>query len=216
MEKNVSPIEGEAARRSVTAVAPTGSVTSYVLVTLDAAANLPDVYRTLYFQEHVLFCDAIKGDYDLVLLVEAESNEKLREIVKTKINAATGVAGVSLLTVETPQVGEGVVNIMGSAANVPRRGAQEGEVYADMTAKAGASSYVIFEIEKEKLEAIYPVLYFNEQVVYCDFTRGKYDIVVLMKAASFVEIEHTIRTRFKPLDGVLRIKEWPIITLIET
>ena len=70
-------------------------------------------------------------------------------------------------------------------------------------------------IEKEKLEAIYPALYFNDQVVYCDYTRGKYDIVLLMKGTSFSEIETTIRTKFKTLDGVLRIKEWPILTLFE-
>jgi DNA-binding Lrp family transcriptional regulator len=73
----------------------------------------------------------------------------------------------------------------------------------------------MFEIEKEKLEAIYPVLYFNDQVVHCDYTNGKYDIVLLMKGTSFNEIGNTIRTKFKPLDGVLRIKEWPIITLFE-
>jgi Lrp/AsnC ligand binding domain len=217
MEKNALPIKDEAAqRKSVTALAPVGSATNYVLVTLEPAADLPGVYRTLYTQEHVLSCDAIKGDYDLVLLVEAESNDKIREMVETKIKAVSGVAGAALLFVETPVSPEGVINMFGSSGHVPGRAAQEGEMYTDKAAKAGAAAYAIFEIEKEKLEAIYPVLYFNDQVVYCDFTRGKYDIVALMKGSGFAEIEHTIRSRFTPLDGVLRIKEWPIITLIET
>jgi DNA-binding NtrC family response regulator len=36
-----------------------------------------------------------------------------------------------------------------------------------------------------------------------------------MKGTSFSEIKNTIRTKFKTLDGVLRIKEWPILTLFE-
>jgi len=77
------------------------------------------------------------------------------------------------------------------------------------------SSYVLLEIEKEKLEAIYPALYFDDRVVQCDYTRGKYDVVLLMKGSSFSDIGNTIKNKIKPMDGVLRIKEWPIITLFE-
>jgi CheY-like chemotaxis protein len=191
------------------------SVTSYALVTLSPSANLMDVYRALYFQENVLYCDAIRGEYDLVLLVQGESNEKIQEIIDTKIKTVPGVDDASLLTVETPMFGESVVNIMGSVDKALGKDKAEGEIYTDQTARVRASSYVMLEIEQEKLEGIYPVLYFNDQVVYCDYTRGKYDIVALMKGTSFSEIENTIRNKFKPLDGVLRIKEWPIITLFE-
>ncbi len=36
-----------------------------------------------------------------------------------------------------------------------------------------------------------------------------------MKGTSFSKIENTIRTKFKFLDGILRIKEWPILILFE-
>jgi hypothetical protein len=73
----------------------------------------------------------------------------------------------------------------------------------------------MMEIEKEKLEAIYPALYFHDQVVTCDYTDGAFNIVLFMKGTSFADIEHTVRSIFKPLDGVLRIKEFPIITIFE-
>ncbi|HEY3276909.1 MAG TPA: response regulator [Syntrophorhabdaceae bacterium] len=197
------------------AIAPKESVTGYALVTLTPSANLMDVYRSLYFQEDVLYCDAIRGDYDLILLVQAESNDKVREIIETTIKAVPGVADASFLSVETPVFDESVINIMGSVDKALGKDKAEGEMYGDQKARVRASSYVTLEIEKEKLEGIYPVLYFNDQVVYCDYTRGKYDIVALMKGTSFAEIENTIRNKFKSLDGVLRIKEWPIITLFE-
>ncbi len=75
------------------------------------------------------------------------------------------------------------------------------------------SAYVALKINKEKLDTLYPALYFDEQIVYCDYTRGKYDILMLVKGTSASEIGNTIRTKVKPLDGVLSIKVWPIIAL---
>lgn len=65
------------------------------------------------------------------------------------------------------------------------------------------------------MDTIYPVPYSNDQVACGDCNKGKYDVVMLMKGFSFSQIENTIRNMFKPLDGVLRIKEWPIITFFD-
>ncbi|MBI4721283.1 MAG: response regulator [Chitinivibrionia bacterium] len=193
---------------------PAQSTTAYALLTLKADANLMNVYRTLYFQENVVYCDAIRGDFDLVLLLQADTIEGIKAVIDKEITAIPGVADVSLLSVEVPVFGENVHSIIGSVDRALGRDKGE-DVETTQAARIRASSYVMVEIEKEKLEAIYPALYFNDQVVYCDYTRGKYDIVLLMKGTSFSEIENTIRTKFKTLDGVLRIKEWPILTLFE-
>lgn len=195
---------------------PAQSTTAYVLLTLGNDANLLNVYRTIYFQENVVYCDAIRGDYDLVLLLQADTLDGIKEIVDSKIKTIPGVAEASLLSVEVPIFGENVHSIINSVDKALGRDKADEDVNTGQAARVRASSYVVMEIEKEKLEAIYPALYFNDQVVYCDYTIGKYDIVLLMKGTSFSEIENTIRTKFKPMDGVLRIKEWPILTLFET
>lgn len=214
--EEISPARKKAAAPEEAPVAAPAaeSVTDYVLVTLNPRANLMEAYRSLYFRENVLYCDAIRGDYDLILLLQAETHEKIEEIT-AEIRNVPGVSDASLLTVETPLFGENVISIMGSVDKALGKDKEEREVITDQAARVRASSYVLFEIEKEKLEQIYPVLHFDDQIVYCDCTKGKYDIVALMKGTSFTEIEHTIRNKFKPLDGVLRIKEWPIITLFE-
>jgi CheY-like chemotaxis protein len=197
------------------AVAPAQSISAYALVSVDAAANLMGVYQKLYFHENVLYCDAVRGEHDLILLLQADSFGALQEVVNKQIKATPGVAGVSLLPVEAPMFGENVNDIIGSVDKVLGREKGESEVYTNQTARSRTSSYVFLEIEKEKLENIYPALYFDDQVVYCDCTRGTYNMVLLMKGTSFAEIGNTIRTKFKPLDGVLRIKEWPILTLFD-
>jgi DNA-binding response OmpR family regulator len=195
--------------------APAQSMSAYALLSLDSSANLLKVYRKLYFLETVLYCDAIRGDFDIVLLLQAPTFDEIQDVLEKEVRNIEGVADVTLLNVDSPVFGENVVNIMSSVDKALGRDKEEGEVYTSQPARARASSYVMLEIEKEKLEAIYPVLYFNDQVVYCDYVRGKYDLVLLMKGTSFSEIDNTIKNKFKPLDGVLRIKEWPIITMFE-
>jgi DNA-binding response OmpR family regulator len=190
-------------------------VSTYALLSLDSSANLLKVYRKLYFLENVLYCDAIRGDFDIVLLLQAPTFDQIQDVLDKEVKNIEGVADVTLLNVDSPVFGENVVNIMSSVDKALGRDKEEGEVYTSQPARFRASSYVMLEIEKEKLEAIYPVLYFNDQVVYCDYVRGKYDLVLLMKGTSFSEIDNTIKNKFKPLDGVLRIKEWPIITMFE-
>jgi CheY-like chemotaxis protein len=197
------------------ATVPVQSYSAYALVTLDGSANLLDAYRNLYFQENVLYCDAIRGDHDLMLLLQAGTPEEIQEAVETKIKTIEGVTEVALLNVDLPMFGENVVDIIGSVDKALGREKEEGELYTNQTARARTSSYVLLEIEKEKLESIYPALYFDDQVVYCDCTKGKYDIVLLMKGTSFAEIGNTVKNKFKQMDGVLRVKEWPIITLLE-
>jgi CheY-like chemotaxis protein len=191
------------------------SVTTYALVNIESDDNFLKIYRTLYFHENVVFCDAIRGDYDMVMLLQADTVEGIETIVDKDIKKIPGVAEVLLLSVEVPVLGDNVHSMIGYVDKALGREKTSEKLDKSQTAGVKASSYVMLEIEREKLEAVYPALYFNDQVIYCDYTSGKYDIVLLMKGTSFSEIENTIRTKFKTLDGVLRIKEWPILTLFE-
>lgn len=191
------------------------SYSAYALLTLDPSANLMDVYRKLYFSNNMVYCDAVRGGCDLVLLVQAETPEKVGSLIDEEIKTIPGVSEVTTLVVDAPVFADNVVSIIGSVDKALGRDKGEEEIYTGQTSRMRASSYVMLEIEKEKFESIYPILHFNDNVVYSDCTKGKYDIVMLVKGATFADIDNTIKTQIKPLDGVLRIKEWPIITLFD-
>jgi CheY-like chemotaxis protein len=197
-------------------VATAESTSAYALVSLDNSANFLNIYRKLYFHHNVLYCDAIRGDYDLVLLLQASTPDRIREVAEKELKAMEGVAEISLLTVDAPMFGEHVINIMSSVDRALGRDKEENVVATNQAVRPRISSYVMLEIEKEKMEGIYPSLYFNDRVVNCDYTDGRFNIVLLMKGTSFSEIESIIRNRFKTINGVLRIKEYSIITLFET
>jgi CheY-like chemotaxis protein len=191
------------------------STSAYALIRLGKEANLLDIYRTLYYHGNVLYCDATRGDCDMVLLLQAPTLDDIKEVAEKEIKGMKGVAEVSLLPVDAPMLTDNVVSIMGSVDRALGRDKGENVAASNQAARTRVSSYVMLEVEKEKMEGIYPALYFNDQVVNCDCTDGRFNVVLLVKGTSFSEIEAAVRNKFKAIDGVLRIKEYPIITLFE-
>lgn len=191
------------------------SVSAYVLLNFNETADLAQVYQDLYFMDQVLYCDAIKGDFDLALLLQAGSMADIRSMVDSKIKTIPGVQEAVFLPVSPPQLPESVANIIGTFDKALGRERGNPDAATNANFSRSASSYVFLEIEKDKLEQIYPTLYINDQVVSCESIAGKYDIVLLMQGSSFADIDRNILTKIKPLDGVLRIKEMPIIKLFE-
>jgi DNA-binding Lrp family transcriptional regulator len=151
----------------------------------------------------------------MALLLQAENLSELHHLVEDKIKKLPGVKDICFMPVESPLLPESVNNIIGTVDKALGREKGNPEAVNNANFSKSASSYVFLEIEKEKLENIYPTLYVNEQVVSCDCAKGKYDIVLLMQGTSFTEIDRNIQNKIKPLDGVLRIKESPIIKLFE-
>ena len=191
------------------------SVSAYVLMNFTAEANLSEVYQDMYFMDNVLYCDAIKCEFDMALLLQAAKLSDLHAVVDSKIKKLPGVKDICFMPVETPSLSASANSIIGTVDKALGREKENPETPNNANFWKSASSYVFLEIEKEKLENIFPTLYMNDQVVSCDHIKGKYDIVLLMQGASFAEIDRNIQNKIKPLDGVLRIKESPIIKLFE-
>lgn len=84
---------------------------AYVLVTVDPTANQMDVCRKLNLAQNIVYCDAVRGE-DLMLLVQAESPEKLAAIIDEQVKTVPGVAYVATLNVDTPVVADNVVDII--------------------------------------------------------------------------------------------------------
>jgi hypothetical protein len=136
----------------------------------------------------------------------------LQALVENKIKKLPGAKDICFMPVDAPQLSDSANSIIGSMDKV--LGREKGNA-GNANFSKSASSYVFLEIEKDKLESIFPTLYMNDQVVSCDYIKGKYDIVLLMQGTSFAEIDRNIQNKIKPLAGVLRIKESPIIKLFE-
>jgi DNA-binding Lrp family transcriptional regulator len=189
------------------------SESAYLLLNVDEEAGFFDTYQKLHYMDNVVYCDATRGDYDIFMLVQAENKEKIHEIVETKIKTVDGVKSVDFLGVDQPVLEAATMNVIRDAEEALEDDSALTDRNRDMSQKV--CSYLAMEVEREKLDDIYPTLRLDENVVYCDYTTGKYNLVLMVTGSYFDEIDRFISEKVVTLDGVLKVKEYPIVSLFE-
>lgn len=115
------------------AVAPAQSIGAYALVTVDTAANLMGVYQKLYFHENVLYCDAVKGDHYIILLLQADSFGTLHMETDVVSPASLPIETQGTLTACDRRM-QANMKVFGS-----KTGMENWEIIADMALKIGAA-----------------------------------------------------------------------------
>jgi CheY-like chemotaxis protein len=189
------------------------SKSAYALVKTNRDADLLDIYKKLYYLENVVYCDATKGDYDIFLLLQSDSYESLERLCDDQIKKIDGIDEIDFLPVSRPILEESTSHIIDVAEDAFSEGNLDPGKDRDLGNRV--CSYVLVEAEKEKMDTVYPSLRLNENIVYCDYTIGKFNIVLLIHGSYFNEIDRVIQEKINNLDGVLRVKEYPIINLFE-
>ena len=76
-------------------------------------------------------------------------------------------------------------------------------------------SYVLLDVDREKLDKVYPILKLTDNILYCDYTEGNYNLILLIYGTQFSEIDKIIENKIINLGGVLKVKEYPIINVFE-
>jgi CheY-like chemotaxis protein len=186
------------------------SESAYMLLKVDEEEGFFETYQKLDYMENVVYCDAVKGDYDIFLLVQADNMDEIREIAETKIKTVPGVKSVEFLGVDKPVLDDNTMAIIRDAEEV-----LDGEHTGNRDLSQKVCSYILMEVEREKLDDIYPTLRLDENVVYCDYTNGKYNLVLMVTGSYFDEIDRFINEKVINLAGVVKVKEYPIISLFE-
>ncbi|MEW6509192.1 MAG: response regulator [Bacteroidota bacterium] len=189
------------------------TTSAYVIIKVKEEADFFSLYKKLYFMEGVLYCDATKGDIDIFLLIQSDSAEQCRRIFENEIKPLEGIKSSSYLLVEIPVLNDNIKEII-NAAGVTMFEDIPG-MSKERDSKKSVYSYVLVDVEREKLEQVYPVLRLTENVLYCDFTNGSYNLILMVYGSQFSEIDKIIEKKIINLDGVLKVKEYPIINIFE-
>jgi CheY-like chemotaxis protein len=186
---------------------------AYALIKVKDDVDYFSLYRKIYFMENVLYCDATRGDIDIFVLLQSNSEEKCREIYEKEISSLNGIRETVFLPVSVPLLNDNIKDIVQSAGI---------SLFEDNPAmskvrdsKKAVYSYVLLDVDREKLERIYPVLRLTENILYCDYTSGKYNIIMMIFGTQFSEIDKIIESKIINLDGVLKVKEYPVINIFE-
>lgn len=88
------------------------SVSSYAFVTMDDRHLFESVYRKLYFLDRVLYCDAVVGDWQIVLLLQSSSRKDLHDFAQNSLMNIEGITTVELLAIVEPLLSEEAQNII--------------------------------------------------------------------------------------------------------
>jgi CheY-like chemotaxis protein len=187
------------------------SVSAYALIKVKEGGDVK-VFNKLYFMDNVLYCDAVRNSYDIVLLLNATTPAELENIIQTKIKTLADIDEVVYCPVAKPKLEAGIQdfindyekqNSLSPQGNKPKR------------VPYPLSAYVLIEVEKSRFNEIYPRLYFLDNVVSCDTTKGKYDLILLIQSATFNEMERLVREKIGSIDGIVRTKLLNIMNLFE-
>jgi CheY-like chemotaxis protein len=189
------------------------TVSAYMLIKLDKEASFLDTYRKLYYSKDVLYCDATTGDYDIMLLIQSSSREECRKVNEKIMKDVEGIKNIDFLEIGTPVLDDYIKDIIKTTEDALFSEPSKFESTRDFSKRL--CSYVLLEVEREKLEHIYPVLRLSENVIYCDYTTGKYNLVLYVFGTGFNEIDKFIEEKVIALDGVLRVKKFPVVNLFE-
>lgn len=189
------------------------SASAYILLHLDERSVFQDVYRSLYFMDKVLYCDAVIGDCHVILLVQSSSPKDILRWAQSKLIRVEGVVSADVVEVIKPMISEATRKVICTVESTleKEKGINEKQRRLDKR----VSSYVMLEIEPEYFEEIYKRVYFMEDVVYCDATHGSYGMVLLIQSPTFDLIKKRVAELSRNIDGILKVKQYQIMNLLE-
>ena len=163
--------------------------------------------------DNVVYCDATRGDIDIFLLLQSDSNERCKEFYEKNIKEIKGIQDAKFLQVSVPILNDNIREII-QAAGIT--------LFEDMPGmskvkdgKKSVYSYVMLDVDREKLDKIYPILKLTENILYCDYIEGNYNLILMVYGTQFDEITKIIQNKIICLEGINRIKIYPVVNIFE-
>lgn len=169
-------------------------------------ADLYEIYSKLYLADGVCYCDPVLGEWDIVLLVQAQNRKALQQIVKTHVQGLRGIEASEVHYCEKPSISRELEEFIQDYEKVQVMNRADNDTIDGRNMRR-ATSYAILDVDPGKLASLYMKLYFTDNVVHCDVTDGGKQIILLLQGASTQEIYSTIRNEIRLIPGVLRIKQ---------
>ena len=167
------------------------------------------IYQKLSTMDGVASCDAVRGDVDIICVLNASSENEM-EALRQRIAEIDGVEVVSMSRVERPKLDRDVHEFLNIYKNVVKTAAvQQGPRPADLR------SYVVIDIDKNFIQQVFTTLFFLDEVLVCDMVDdGTKLIGVISQKGAFGKTPKIIE-KLSHIDGVLRVRQADIIQLTD-
>jgi CheY-like chemotaxis protein len=169
-------------------------------------ADLPAMYSKLYLGDGVCYCDAVLGEWDIVLLMQGQDRKSLLKMVQTQVESLKDVETFEVHYCEKPSISKELEEFIQVYEKAKAMDKADGDTVEIRNVRK-STSYAVLDIDPGSLSSLYMKLYFTEHVVHCDVADGGKQIILLLQGISSQEIQNTIRNEIRMMPGVLRIKQ---------
>lgn len=185
------------------------SVSAYLTVKITDPERSMEIYDALYRMDGIASCDAVRGDFDIILLAQAPSSEEIERIF-SRVRAMDGIEVVSMSEVERPELDRDVDQFIETYQEAVKSDAQ-----AEARRQPGTMSYIIVDIDPDEIQQIFTTVFFIDEVVFCDVIEDGTKLVGMITGHGTMGKTPRIIQKLNQIDGVLRVREAKVIKLIE-
>ena len=185
------------------------SVSAYLTVKITDTDRSMEIFDILYKMKGIVSCDAVRADFDIILLMQGGSQNEIQTIYEN-VKAIDGVEVVSLSPIERPKLDRDVDEFIDTYQKVVKT-----ETQADARRQPGTMSYVIVDIDPEAIQEIFTTVFFIDEVVFCDVIEFGTKLVGMITGRGSLGKTPRIIEKLNQIDGVLRVREAKVIKLID-
>lgn len=185
------------------------SVSAYLTVRVTDTDKSMDIYMKLHSMEGVQRCEAVRGDFDIIILAHANSEKEIDSLFK-KIGDMDGVEVVSMDRVERPKLDQDISNFINTYSSVVKDAASK-----TSTKQPGTTSYIIVDIDKDAIQRVFTTVFFIDEIVFCDVIEDGSKLVGMIKGESAVGTKPRIIEKLSQIEGVLRVREAKVIKIMD-
>lgn len=185
------------------------SISAYLTIKITDAERSMEIFDRLYSMPNIQSCDAVRGDFDVILLAQAESQGEIEKVFET-VKSMDGVKVLSMSTVERPKLDRDVDQFIDTYQKAVKQDAQAGA-----RRQPGTMSYIIADIDPEAIQQIFTTVFFIDEVVVCDVIEDGTKLVGMITGHGSVGKTPRIIEKLSQIDGVLRVREAKVIKLID-
>lgn len=185
------------------------SISAYLTIKITDAERSMDIFDLLYSMPSIQSCDAVRGDFDVILLVQAESPEGIEKVFN-EVREMDGIKVLSMSTVERPKLDRDVDQFIETYQKAVKHDAR-----TEARRQPGTMSYIIADIDPDSIQQIFTTVFFIDEVVVCDVIEDGTKLVGMITGHGAVGKTPRIIEKLSQIEGVLRVREAKVIKLID-
>lgn len=185
------------------------SVSAYLTLRVTDPEKSMDIYMKLYNMDGVQRCEAVRGEVDIIVLLQADSEDEIDKLFE-KIGSMGGVEVVSMSRVERPKLDRDVHDFITTYSDLVKKAATQ-----TSAKRPGTTSYVIVDIDKDAIQQVFTTVFFIDEVVFCDVIENGSKLVGMITGESAVGAKPRIIEKLSQIEGVLRVREAKVIKIMD-